>query len=60
VIEPLAATGRPNGHGLDLAAPPDPRRGTVAGLMAHHGAQLWINHDRAQRDRLRLAPEFYE
>jgi hypothetical protein len=22
--------------------------------------QLWINHDKAQRDTLKMAPEFYE
>jgi hypothetical protein len=23
-------------------------------------AQLWINHDKAQRDSLRMSPEFYD
>jgi glyoxylase-like metal-dependent hydrolase (beta-lactamase superfamily II) len=29
-------------------------------LMKQHNAQLWINHDKPQRDALRLSPEFYE
>lgn len=29
------------------------------GLTAQK-AQLWINHDKAQRDSLKLAPDFYE
>jgi glyoxylase-like metal-dependent hydrolase (beta-lactamase superfamily II) len=32
----------------------------IADLMAKHNAQLWINHDRAQRDTQKLAPAFYE
>jgi N-acyl homoserine lactone hydrolase len=32
----------------------------IADLMAKHTAQLWINHDKAQRDTLKLAPAFYE
>ena len=32
----------------------------IADLMAQHKAQLWINHDKAQRDSQKLAPEFYE
>jgi len=28
--------------------------------MAQHKAQLWINHDKAQRDSQKMAPEFYE
>ena len=32
----------------------------MAELIAKHNAQLWINHDRAQRDALKLAPAFYE
>jgi hypothetical protein len=23
-------------------------------------AQLWINHDKAQRDSLKMSPEFYD
>src|SRR5215204_6762851 len=32
----------------------------IAEVMTKEKAQLWINHDKAQRDSLRLAPEFYE
>jgi N-acyl homoserine lactone hydrolase len=32
----------------------------LADVMAQHKAQLWINHDKAQRDGLKLAPEFYD
>ncbi len=32
----------------------------IADLMAERHAQLWINHDKAQSERLRHAPEFYE
>jgi N-acyl homoserine lactone hydrolase len=32
----------------------------LAGLMATQKAQLWINHDKAQRDTLKLAPASYE
>ncbi len=32
----------------------------IADLLAKEKAQLWINHDRAQRDSLKLAPEFYD
>jgi len=32
----------------------------MAELMAQHKAQLWINHDKAQRDSQKMAPEFYE
>jgi len=28
-------------------------------LAKEHG-QLWINHDKAQRDSLNLAPRYYE
>jgi N-acyl homoserine lactone hydrolase len=28
--------------------------------MAKEKAQLWINHDKAQRDSLKLSPEYYE
>jgi N-acyl homoserine lactone hydrolase len=27
--------------------------------MAKEKAQLWINHDKAQRDSLKLAPAYY-
>ena len=43
------------------------RPGTDPGLDAedrrHHGegkGQLWINHDKAQRDGQKMAPEFYD
>jgi len=32
----------------------------MAEVMAKENAQLWINHDKAQRDSLRMSPEFYE
>jgi len=32
----------------------------IAGVMAKEKAQLWINHDKAQRDTLKMAPAFYE
>ena len=32
----------------------------IADLMEGEGAQFWINHDKAQRDTLKLAPEFYD
>lgn len=32
----------------------------IADLIAKHNAQLWINHDRAQRETQKLAPAFYE
>jgi N-acyl homoserine lactone hydrolase len=32
----------------------------IADLMAKEKAQLWINHDKAQRDSLKLSPEYYE
>jgi glyoxylase-like metal-dependent hydrolase (beta-lactamase superfamily II) len=32
----------------------------MADVMAKEKAQLWINHDKAQRDSLKMAPEFYE
>ena len=32
----------------------------LADVMAKEQAQLWINHDKAQRDRQRLAPAFYD
>jgi glyoxylase-like metal-dependent hydrolase (beta-lactamase superfamily II) len=32
----------------------------IAGILAKEKATLWINHDKAQRDRLKMAPEFYE
>ena len=32
----------------------------IADVLAKEHAQLWINHDKAQRDTLKLAPDFYE
>lgn len=32
----------------------------IADLLTKEKAQLWINHDKAQRDSLKLAPDFYE
>ena len=32
----------------------------MADVLAKEKAQLWINHDKAQRDSLKLAPEFYD
>ena len=32
----------------------------IADLLAKEKATLWINHDKAQRDRLKMAPEYYD
>lgn len=32
----------------------------IADLLAREHAQLWINHDKAQRDTLKLEPAYYE
>jgi glyoxylase-like metal-dependent hydrolase (beta-lactamase superfamily II) len=32
----------------------------IADLLVREKAQLWINHDKAQRDRLKMAPAYYE
>ena len=32
----------------------------MADIMAKEKAQLWINHDKAQRDGLKMAPGFYD
>jgi len=32
----------------------------IADLMEGEGAQFWINHDKAQRDTLKMVPEFYD
>jgi glyoxylase-like metal-dependent hydrolase (beta-lactamase superfamily II) len=32
----------------------------IADLLVKEKAQLWINHDKAQRDSLKMSPEFYE
>src|SRR5215469_955119 len=32
----------------------------ISGVVTKDKAQLWINHDKAQRDTLKMAPEFYD
>jgi hypothetical protein len=32
----------------------------IADVLAKEKAQLWINHDKAQRDSLKMAPSFYD
>ena len=32
----------------------------IADVLAKENAQLWINHDMAQRDTLNMAPGYYE
>ena len=32
----------------------------IADVLAKEKAQLWINHDKAQRDNLKMAPDFYD
>jgi N-acyl homoserine lactone hydrolase len=32
----------------------------IADVLAKENAQLWINHDKAQRDSLKMAPSFYD
>jgi glyoxylase-like metal-dependent hydrolase (beta-lactamase superfamily II) len=32
----------------------------IADTLSKEKAQLWINHDKAQRDTLKMAPEFYD
>jgi len=32
----------------------------IADVLARENAQLWINHDKAQRDTLKMAPKSYE
>lgn len=32
----------------------------IADVLAERQAQLWINHDKPQSDRLRYAPAYYE
>ena len=34
--------------------------GFAADTLSKENAQLWINHDKAQRDTLKMAPEFYD
>jgi glyoxylase-like metal-dependent hydrolase (beta-lactamase superfamily II) len=32
----------------------------VADVLAKEKAQLWINHDKAQRDTLKMSPQYYD
>jgi len=32
----------------------------IADLLVKENAQLWINHDKAQRDSLKMAPDYYD
>jgi glyoxylase-like metal-dependent hydrolase (beta-lactamase superfamily II) len=32
----------------------------IADTLTREKAQLWINHDKAQRDGLKMSPEYYE
>jgi len=32
----------------------------IAELLEKENAQLWINHDKVQRDSLKMAPAFYD
>jgi N-acyl homoserine lactone hydrolase len=32
----------------------------IAELLAKEKAQLWIKHDKAQRDTIKMSPEFYD
>jgi hypothetical protein len=32
----------------------------IADTLTKEKAQLWINHDKAQRDGQKMAPEFYD
>ena len=32
----------------------------IADVLVKEKAQLWINHDKAQRDSLRISPEYFE
>jgi N-acyl homoserine lactone hydrolase len=32
----------------------------ISDVLTREKAQLWINHDKAQRDSLKMAPEFYD
>ena len=32
----------------------------IADMLAKEKAQLWINHDKTQRDSLKMAPEFFD
>ena len=51
-------------RGVPLATParsrPKLSMNHMAEIMAKEKAALWINHDKAQRDSLKISPEFYE
>ena len=32
----------------------------ISDTLTKEKAQLWINHDKAQRDTLKMSPEFYD
>ena len=32
----------------------------ISETLTKENAQLWINHDKAQRDSLRMSPEYYD
>jgi hypothetical protein len=32
----------------------------ISDTLTQDKAQLWINHDKAQRDTLKISPDFYE
>jgi N-acyl homoserine lactone hydrolase len=32
----------------------------IADLLTKEKAELWINHDKAQRDKLKMAPGYYD
>ena len=32
----------------------------IADVLAKEKAQLWIKHDKAQRDTLKMAPDYYD
>jgi hypothetical protein len=32
----------------------------LSDILTKEKAQLWINHDKAQRDSLKLAPAYYD
>ena len=32
----------------------------IADVLAKEKAQLWINHDKAQRDSLKMSPDYFE
>jgi N-acyl homoserine lactone hydrolase len=32
----------------------------ISDVLKNDSAQLWINHDKAQRDGLKMSPAFYD